>query len=73
MYGKTYSLYNFLKQKNVDEGFIATEQLIIKPDYNSVVTQKGPLIMPSINIRHFKIGITEENFFIGVLTSMILL
>lgn len=73
MYGKTYSLYNFLKQKNVDEGFIATEQLIIKPGCNSVVTQKGPLIMPSINIQHFKIGITEENFFIGVLTSMILL
>lgn len=73
MYGKAYSLYNFLKQKNVDAGFIATEQLIIKPDYNSVVTQKVPLIMPSINIQHFKIEIAEENFFIGVLASMILL
>lgn len=73
MYGKAYSLYNFLKQKNVDAGFIATEQLIIKPDYNSVVTQKVPLIMPSINIQHFKIQIAEENFLIGVLASMILL
>lgn len=73
MYGKAYSLYNFLKQKNVNAGFIATEQLIIKPDYNSVVRQKVPLIMPSINIQHFKIGIAEENFFVGVLASMILL
>lgn len=73
MYGKAYSLYNFLKQKNVDAGFIATEQLIIKPDYNSVVTQKVPLIVPSINIQHFKIEIAEENLFVGVLASMILL
>lgn len=69
MYGKAYSLYRFLKQKTVDEWFIATEQLIIKHDYNFVVTQNGPLRMPSVEcIQCFKIGIAEENFFVSVLT-----
>lgn len=57
----------------MDEWFIATEQLIIKPDYNFVVTQKGLLRMPNIGIQRFKIEIAEENFFVGVLTSIILL
>lgn len=73
IHGKAYSLYRFKKKKTVDEWFIATEHLIIKPDYSFVVTQKGPLRTPSVSIQCFKIEIAEENFFVGVPTSIILL
>lgn len=66
-------VYIDLKKKTVDEWFIATEHLIIKPDYSFVVTQKGPLRTPSVSIQCFKIEIAEENFFVGVPTSIILL